>query len=458
MKYYVGIDLGGTNIVAGVVDEEYNIVAKASTKTNCPRPAKEIADDMAKMAIQAVENANLTMEQIEWIGIGTPGIANSETGIIEYSNNLGFKDTPMVEYIRETIDKPVFIENDANAAAYGEFVAGAAKGAKNAVCITLGTGVGGGIIIDGKIYSGSNFAGAEIGHTVIEVDGAQCSCGRKGCFEAYSSATGLIRMTNEAIAEHPDSIMAEMAKTAKVTARTSFDAMRDGDEYAKVVVDKYKANPKLPAALLEKASGYPFYNTSEFTLARLLNDSDNIAENFVSYIESFSANVQTIFNNLDFKKQIEKGGPVTVAHPDIIRFFMLIPEACALVLEAGTMGHGGEVFVFDMGQPVKIVDLAKKLIQNSGRRDVKIQYTGLRKGEKLYEEVLIKGEEEELLTDNEKIRIAKVHPYEYEEVCRHLDELMEIGKTYDDMNIVRKMKEIVPEFKSNNSRYEILDK
>lgn len=240
MKYYIGIDLGGTNIVAGVVDENYNIIAKASTKTQCPRPAKEIADDMAKMAIQAVVNANLTMEQIEWIGIGTPGIANSETGIIEYSNNLGFKNTPMVEYIRETIDKPVFIENDANAAAYGEFVAGAAKGARNAVCITLGTGVGGGIIVDGKIYSGSNFAGAEIGHTVIEVDGAQCSCGRKGCFEAYSSATGLIRMTNEAIAEHPDCIMASMAETnGKVTARTSFDSMREGDEYAKAVVDKY---------------------------------------------------------------------------------------------------------------------------------------------------------------------------------------------------------------------------
>lgn len=240
MKYYVGIDLGGTNIVAGVVDEKYNIVAKASTKTNCPRPEKEIADDMAKMAIQAVENAGLTMEQIEWIGVGTPGIANSETGIIEYSNNLGFKNTPMVEYIRQTIDKPVFIENDANAAAYGEYVAGAAKGAKNAVCITLGTGVGGGIIIDGKIYSGSNFAGAEIGHTVIEVDGAQCSCGRKGCFEAYSSATGLISMTKEAIAENPDGIMAKMAeKNGKVTARTSFDSMREGDEAAKVVVDKY---------------------------------------------------------------------------------------------------------------------------------------------------------------------------------------------------------------------------
>ena len=240
MKYYVGIDLGGTNIVAGVVDEEYNIIAKASTKTNCPRPEKEIADDMAKMAVEAVKNAKLTMDQIEWIGVGTPGIANSEKGIIEYSNNLSFKNTPMVKYIQESIDKPVFIENDANAAAYGEFVAGAAKGARNAVCITLGTGVGGGIIVDGKIYSGSNFAGAEIGHTVIEVDGAQCSCGRKGCFEAYSSATGLIRMTKEAMAEHPDSIMSKTAdERGKVTARTSFDCMRMGDKYAKAVVDKY---------------------------------------------------------------------------------------------------------------------------------------------------------------------------------------------------------------------------
>lgn len=240
MKYYVGIDLGGTNIVAGVVDEEYKIVAKASTKTNCPRPEKEIADDMAKMALQAVANANLTIDDIEWIGIGTPGIANSSTGIIEFAGNLGFNNTPMVKYIKESIDKPVFIENDANAAAYGEYVAGAAKGAKNAVCITLGTGVGGGIIIDGKIYAGSNFAGAEIGHTVIEVDGAQCSCGRKGCFEAYSSATGLIRMTKEAIAEHPDCKMADSAnEKGKVTARTSFDCMRAGDKYAKEVVDKY---------------------------------------------------------------------------------------------------------------------------------------------------------------------------------------------------------------------------
>ncbi|WP_303162342.1 ROK family protein [Ruminococcus champanellensis] len=241
MKYYIGIDLGGTNIVAGVVDEQYNILAKASTKTNCPRPDREIARDMAKMAIQAVENAKLTMKQIEWIGIGTPGIANSRDGIIEYSNNLGFVNTPMVKYIQEDIDKPVFVENDANAAAYGEFVAGAAKGANNAVCITLGTGVGGGIIIDGKIYAGSNFAGAEIGHTVISVDGPQCTCGRKGCFEVFSSATGLIRMTKESMAKNPDSSMHKLVaeRSGKVSARIAFDAMRMGDAAAKAVVDDY---------------------------------------------------------------------------------------------------------------------------------------------------------------------------------------------------------------------------
>ena len=241
MKYYVGIDLGGTNIVAGVVDEQYNILAKASTKTNCPRPDREIARDMAKMAIQAVENAKLTMDQIEWVGIGTPGIANSRDGVIEYSNNLGFVNTPMVKYIQEDIDKPVFVENDANAAAYGEFVAGAAKGANNAVCITLGTGVGGGIVIDGKIYAGSNFAGAEIGHTVISVDGPQCTCGRKGCFEVFSSATGLIRMTKESMAQNPDSSMHKLVaeRGGKVSARIAFDAMRLGDAAAKAVVDDF---------------------------------------------------------------------------------------------------------------------------------------------------------------------------------------------------------------------------
>lgn len=241
-KYYIGIDLGGTNISAGVVDDEYNIIAKSKTRTNCPRSAKSIADDMAKMALEATEKANISIDDVEWIGVGSPGIANNTTGVIEYSCNLGFLNTPLAALIKETIDKPVFVENDANAAAYGEFLAGAAKGSNNAICITLGTGVGGGIIIDKKIYSGSNFAGAELGHIVIDINGPECSCGRRGCFEAYSSATGLVRMTKEAMEFDKSSKMWEMAKQTedgRVTARLAFDAMRAGDKVAKEVVDKY---------------------------------------------------------------------------------------------------------------------------------------------------------------------------------------------------------------------------
>lgn len=240
MKYYIGIDLGGTNIKAGVVSENFKIVAKASCKTNLPRPGEEICADMAKVALEAVKEAGLTLDDIEAVGIGTPGTANSEAGVIEYSNNLGFLNFPVVKLMKTHIDKPCYVENDANAAAYGEYIAGAAKGANDAVCITLGTGVGGGIIINGKIYSGFNYAGAEIGHTVINVDGPQCTCGRRGCFEVYSSATGLIRMTNEAIAKHPESILKEEADdNGKVSARTAFNAMRKGDAVAKQVVDDY---------------------------------------------------------------------------------------------------------------------------------------------------------------------------------------------------------------------------
>lgn len=240
MKYYIGIDLGGTNIKAGVVNENYEIIAKASTKTLCPRPAKEIADDMAKVSIEACKNAGISVDDVEWIGVGTPGIADNVNGTIPYSNNLGFKDVPIRKYIREHIDKPVYVANDANAAAYGEFVAGAAKGACDAVCITLGTGVGAGVIIGGKIFTGRNLAGTEIGHMVIETDGPQCTCGRKGCFEVFSSATGLINMTKQAIAENPGSVLAKYEKDdGKVSARHAFMAMREGDSAGKAVVDKY---------------------------------------------------------------------------------------------------------------------------------------------------------------------------------------------------------------------------
>lgn len=158
-----------------------------------------------------------------------------------------------------------------------------------------------------------------------------------------------------------------------------------------------------------------------------------------------------------FKEQIRAGGPVTVTHPDIIRYFMLIPEACKLVLESGTMGKGGEIFVFDMGQPVKIVDLAKRMISLSGARNVEIEFTGLRDGEKLYEEVL-NDEECTLPTVNPKIMVAKVREYDYVTACENERRLMEVSKTFDDMAIVKVMKEIVPEYKSRQSKYEILDK
>ncbi len=158
-----------------------------------------------------------------------------------------------------------------------------------------------------------------------------------------------------------------------------------------------------------------------------------------------------------FREQIKNGGPVTVTHPDIIRFFMLIPEACKLVLEAGTKGNGGEIFVFDMGNPVRIADQAKRMIKLSGAKDIEIKYTGLRAGEKLYEEVLNELEGTKP-TFHEKIRIAEVRQYDYDEVNKDIEDLVIISRNYDDMETVRKMKQIVPEYKSNNSKYDVLDK
>ena len=157
-----------------------------------------------------------------------------------------------------------------------------------------------------------------------------------------------------------------------------------------------------------------------------------------------------------FEKQIKAGGSVTVTDPNIIRYFMLIPEACKLVLEAGTMGNGGEIFVFDMGKPVKIADLAKRMILLSGAKDVEIEYTGLRAGEKLYEEML-STEENTKPSFHEKIRIANVREYDYEKVRQEIGDLIQVSMLYDDMATVKKMKEIVPEFVSNNSVYSALD-
>ena len=239
--YYIGVDLGGTNIPAGIVDEKGNLLRKASVPTGAEREADEVIKDMAALCKKLVDEQGITVDDVEYAGVATPGTADHDNGIVVYANNLRFLNYPLADKLKEFLGvKKVLIENDANAAAKGEAACGAAKGYANSVMITLGTGLGGGIIIDNKIYSGFNYAGAELGHMVIEVDGLPCSCGRKGCWEAYSSATGLINMTKVKLAETKDTIMHEMvAHDGKVSGRTAFDAMRKGDKAAKEVVDKY---------------------------------------------------------------------------------------------------------------------------------------------------------------------------------------------------------------------------
>ena len=239
--YRFGIDLGGTNIVAGVVDENFKIVATAKRKTNCPRPAEEIVNDMAEVSLEAIAKAGLEAKDIVSAGVGSPGSINPTEGIVVYSNNLGFFNLELSALLKEKTGIDFYLDNDANAAAYGELIAGAGKGVNNFVMLTLGTGVGGGVIIDGRMLTGSNYAGAELGHTVVDINGQMCSCGRQGCFEAYASATALIRQTKQAMVKYPNSIMWDIVKgnIDAVNGLTAFDAMRKGDEAGKAVVDKY---------------------------------------------------------------------------------------------------------------------------------------------------------------------------------------------------------------------------
>lgn len=239
--YRIGVDLGGTNIVAGVVDEYYRIVGRGKMPTACPRPSWEIINDLATAINMAVEDADISFDDVLSIGIGTPGSVNKRYGVIEYANNLGFDNVPAKDILQSQFDKPIYLENDANCAALGEAVAGAGEGVENFVAVTLGTGVGSGIVINNKILNGCNDAAGEMGHTVIEADGEQCTCGRKGCWEAYSSATALIRQTKEAMGKNLESAMWTMVDgdINKVDGRTAFNAMRQGDKAGKEVVDNY---------------------------------------------------------------------------------------------------------------------------------------------------------------------------------------------------------------------------
>ena len=244
--YTIGVDLGGTNIAVGICDEELNIIVKDSVPTGADREGELIVKDMALLAKKLMDKLNISAEEIEYVGIATPGSTNSKTGIVEYSNNLPFSNFPIADLFKKYLPvSRVLIANDANAAALAESLAGAAKGADTSVMITLGTGVGGGVIIGGKIFAGGiNESGTELGHTVIVKGGRQCTCGRRGCWETYSSATGLITSTKEKMAELKlkgiDSLIFDEAeREGKVSARTAFNAAKRGDKYGEELVKEY---------------------------------------------------------------------------------------------------------------------------------------------------------------------------------------------------------------------------
>lgn len=237
----IGIDLGGTNIAAGIVDENGKILFKKSVPTGASRDKEQIIDDIALLCRDLADDAGLTLEDIDSIGIAVPGGVDEKSGVILFTPNIPFSGINICEILSSKLDgKKIGLANDANAATLAEVLCGAAKGADNAVMITLGTGVGGGIVIDKKIYSGSNGLAAEIGHFVIQMGGEKCGCGRRGCFEAYASATALIRMTKEELGKcFMSGEPTLMAESKKISARTSFDAYKQGDKPAARVIEQY---------------------------------------------------------------------------------------------------------------------------------------------------------------------------------------------------------------------------
>jgi len=241
--YRIGIDLGGTNIKAGIVDGENCILAKTSCPTGAQRPWQAVADDMVGLARRLLAENGLAPADCTGVGVGCPGTIDAAAGRVVYSNNLtGWADVPLADYIGRGLGLPVRMSNDANCAALGECAAGAAKGCASAVLLTLGTGVGGGVVWDGKVFEGGP-GGVELGHTLLRRGGEPCTCGRKGCIEAYCSATALIRDAVRAARAHPESKLNELCggDIANMNGKIPFDAAQAGDEAARRVVSDYLA-------------------------------------------------------------------------------------------------------------------------------------------------------------------------------------------------------------------------
>jgi glucokinase len=239
--YSIGIDLGGTAIKAGIVDKSGNIIVKDKVPTKSERGYEAVLRDMAKLCKKLIEKAGMSENDIEKIGVGCPGTPDKVNGILIYNNNLGMRNVNIRKELQKYFALPVYIDNDANVAALAESVCGAVKGTYCSVTITLGTGIGSGVVIGNKVYSGFNYAAAEIGHHTLVMDGEPCTCGRNGCYEAYASATALIAQTKKAALANRDSKIWEACghNLDNISARTAFEAERMGDSVAKNVCDTY---------------------------------------------------------------------------------------------------------------------------------------------------------------------------------------------------------------------------
>ena len=225
--YYIGIDLGGTNIAVGVCDESGNILYCTSAKTNAAQPFEGLVSDIANAVLLLLKAHSLTMSDIAAVGMGTPSCIDPKSGLLVNANNLGWRNVPLYDEMKKHFDVPVFIQNDAACAVLGEMKLGAAKGFENVLMVTLGTGVGGGIILYSRLWNGCDNMGAEIGHTKLVFGGRKCSCGQRGCLEQYASATALIRQYNE--------VSDEMVASAKEV----FDRADSVEALAKKVVEQY---------------------------------------------------------------------------------------------------------------------------------------------------------------------------------------------------------------------------
>lgn len=238
--YYIGIDLGGTNIAVGLVNEEGRIIAKTETPTLASRPYQELIKDMAACAKKVMEEAKITEDELRSIGVGIPGVADKD-GMVIFCTNLGWRNVPLRAELQQYINKPVYMDNDATVAGWAEYQAGVSRGTDSSVFMTLGTGLGGGIVMNGKIWAGAHGAGSELGHLVIEVDGVPCTCGKRGCAERYCSATAIIRMAREACADAPNCLIMRAVEgdMDKINAKVVFDAAKEGDSVAMQVFNRF---------------------------------------------------------------------------------------------------------------------------------------------------------------------------------------------------------------------------